>query len=359
MSARMQFWLLQLLGWSVFVGALLLPWLGSYPLGGMLAAKVPLVGAGIAATLLLRALYRALLNRGAHGWSLAAAVGLASYAAGLAWSSSADLISRSVLHGAEHSSLIRLSFDRFGGTWYCAVVLAAWSLIYLGLTQFRALTKERERRVRSESLARQAKLEALRYQVNPHFLFNTLNAISTLVVEARTTEAARMISRLSDFLRLTLAGDAEAEIPLVEEIRFVREYLEIERVRFGERLAVSIEVGAELESMRVPALILLPIVENAVRHAVEHNARGGCISIRARRTDDRLRLIVSDDGPGESAMPIAGTGIGLSNTRARLQQLFGARQELRCIRSASGGSEYVLELPAQTAPIARRALVFA
>ena len=359
MSARAQFWLLQLLGWTAFVVTLLLPWLGSYPLRGMLVAKAPLVAAGIVATLLLRALYRALLKRGAHGWSLAAAVGLASYAAGLAWSASADLISRSVLHGAEHSSLIRLSFDRFDGTWYCAVVLTVWSLLYLGVSQFRALASERERRVRSESLAREAKLEALRYQVNPHFLFNTLNAISTLVVEVRTIEAARMISRLSDFLRLTLSGDGEAEISLADEIRFVREYLEIERVRFGDRLAVSIDVGIEVESMRVPALILLPIVENAVRHAVEHNARGGCISIHARRTDDRLRLTVSDDGPGESATPIAGSGIGLANTRARLHQLFGAGQELRWSRLASGGSQYVIELPLRNAPTARRALAFA
>lgn len=359
MSARVQFWLLQLLGWTAFVATLLLPWLGSYPLRGMLVAKAPLVAAGIVATLLLRALYRVLLKRGAHGWSLAAAVGLASYGAGVAWSSSADLISRSVMHGAEHSSLIRLSFDRFDGTWYCAAVLAAWSLLYLGVSQFRALASERERRVRSESLAREATLEALRYQVNPHFLFNTLNAISTLVVEVRTTEAARMISRLSDFLRLTLSGDGEAEIPLADEIHFIRQYLEIERVRFGDRLAVSIDVGAELESMRVPALILLPIVENAVRHAVEHNERGGCISIHARRTGDRLRLMVSDDGPGDSAAPIAGTGIGLANTRARLQQLFGARQELRWTRLTSGGSEYVIELPAQHAPAARHALAFA
>ncbi|MDQ2765650.1 MAG: histidine kinase [Gemmatimonadota bacterium] len=359
MSARAQFWLLQLLGWSAFVLALLFPWLGALPLQRMLIAKAPLVVAGIAVTVLLRALYRALLKRGAHGWSLAAIVALASYAAAIAWSSSADLISRSVLHDAEHSSLIRLSFDRFGGTWYCALVLAAWSMLYLGVTQFRALASERERRVRSELLAREAKLEALRYQVNPHFLFNTLNAISTLVLEVRTSEAAGMISRLGDFLRLTLAGEGEAEIPLADEVRFMREYLEIERVRFGERLAVAIDVDTELESLRVPALILLPLVENAVRHAVERNERGGRISIHASCADASLHLTVSDDGPGVSSIPIPGAGIGLANTRARLQQLFGARQALRWSTLPNGGSRYVIELPAQCAPPARRALAVA
>jgi signal transduction histidine kinase len=359
MSARLQFWLLQSLGWSAFVVALLLPWLGAFPLGGMLVAKAPLVGAGIAATLLLRALYRMLLRRGMRDWMLAVVVCGASYVAAVAWSTGADLISRTLLHDSEHVSLIRLSFDRFGGTWYCALVLAAWSLLYLGATQFRALTAERERRMRSDSLAREARLEALRYQVNPHFLFNTLNAISTLVVEVRTSEAAGMISRLSEFLRQTLSGDGEAEIALADEVRFASQYLEIERVRFGERLVVLIDVDSELETLRVPALILLPIVENAVRHAVERNERGGRVTIRARRDDGALRLTVIDDGPGHSAMPIAGAGIGLANTRARLHQLFGSHQALHCTCLESGGRQYDIEIPAQGALSSRRTLAFA
>ena len=205
----------------------------------MLLAKAPLVAAGLAVTLLLRELYRALLGAGARGWMLALAVAAASYAAAMLWSTTADWASRTLLHDAEHVSLIRLSFDRFGGTWYCALVLLAWSLLYFGVTQYRALLSERERSVRSESLARKAQLDALRYQLNPHFLFNTLNAISTLVVEVRSAEAAAMISRLSDFLRLTLSGDAEAEIALADEVSFVHQYLEIERVRFGDRLTVE------------------------------------------------------------------------------------------------------------------------
>lgn len=345
MSARRQFWLLQCLGWSSFVGALLLPWLGTIPLHVMLAAKVPLVASGIAASLLLRALYRRLLARGTPGWMLVTSVIVASFAAAIAWSTTSDWISRVIMQGTEHVSLIRLSFDRFGGTWYCALVLIAWSLLYLGVRQFEALSAARERGVRSESLARLARLEALRYQVNPHFLFNTLNAISTLVIESRTTQAASMIAQLGDFLRLTLAGDGEAEIPLEDEVEYARQYLEIERVRFGDRLTVDIAIDEDAASLRVPALILLPIVENAVRHAVERNERGGRVSLSARRVGDALHLSVSDDGPGASNLPIAGYGIGLANTRARLQQFFGSEGSLRRHGLGNGGSEYVLELP--------------
>jgi hypothetical protein len=335
------------------VAALLFPWLGALPLHGMLVAKAPLIAAGIGVTLLLRMLYRALLRAGARGWMLALAVGAASYIAAIAWSTSADWTSRTLLHGAEHVSLIRLSFDRFGGTWYCALVLLAWSTLYFGVTQYRALLAERERSVRSESLAREARLDALRYQINPHFLFNTLNAISTLIVEVRSSEAAAMITRLSDFLRLTLSGDAEAEISLADEVSFVRQYLEIERVRFGDRLIVDIDIAPEVESLRVPALILLPIVENAVRHAVERNERGGRIGIRAELHDEALRLIVTDDGPGGESPSIAGSGIGLSNTRARLQQLFGVDQRLQHSNLRNGGSEYLLEIPARAGAASR------
>ena len=328
MSARTQFWLFQCLGWTAFAAALLFPWLGALPLQGMLIAKAPLIAAGVAVTLLLRALYRALLKAGARGWTLGLAVSAALYVAAIAWSSSADWTSRVLFHGVEHASLIRLSFDRFGGTWYCALVLVAWSMLYFGVTQYRALLVERERSVRSESLARKARLDALRYQINPHFLFNTLNAISTLVVEVRSAEASAMISRLSDFLRLTLSGDTDAEIALAAELSFVRQYLEIERVRFGDRLTIHIDSPSELETLRVPALIRLPIVENAVRHAVECNEHGGRIAIRAELDEERLLLIVTDDGPGDESASKAGSGIGLSNTRARLQQLFGDHQRL-------------------------------
>jgi hypothetical protein len=161
MSARAQFWIFQALGWGAFVGALLFPWLGALPLEGMLIAKAPLIAAGIGVTLLLRVLYRAMLKAGARGWMLAAAIGVASYAAAVLWTTTADWTSRALLHGVEHVSLIRLSFDRFGGTWYCAFVLLAWSLLYFGATQYRALLAERERSVRSESLAREARLDAL------------------------------------------------------------------------------------------------------------------------------------------------------------------------------------------------------
>src|SRR6478609_3671955 len=140
MSARQQFWLFQALGWSAFVGALLLPWLGALPLGSMLVAKAPLVAAGVGVTLLLRLVYRELRQRGAPAWMVAATIIVASSLAAIAWSGVADWTSRVLLRGAEHVSLIRLSFDRFGSTTYCALVLIAWSLLYFGVTQYRSLS---------------------------------------------------------------------------------------------------------------------------------------------------------------------------------------------------------------------------
>ncbi|MFI5243409.1 MAG: sensor histidine kinase, partial [Gemmatimonadales bacterium] len=363
-TARAQFWILQAVGWSAFVGALMQPRRGAIPLSRMLMANAPLVITGVAATLLLRALYRALTRRAAPGWVVAATVAAYSYLLALAWSTSADWASRSLLHGSEHASLIqlsliRLSFDRFSGVLYCTIVLIAWSVLYFGITHHRELVAQRERSLRAESLAREARLDALRYQVNPHFLFNTLNAISTLVVERRTTEATGMIAQLGGFLRHTLDGADDAEIPLEEELRFARQYLEIERMRFGDRLAVTIEAAPEVRSLRVPAFILLPVVENAIRHAVERNERGGRIAILARRLADVLELTVLDDGPGVRGSPAAGSGIGLSNTRARLANLYGSRSSLRWNLRDNGGSQFVLEIPLHGSATPRRTLAHA
>lgn len=175
------------------------------------------------------------------------------------------------------------------GAVYYWVILLGWSALYFWLQYYAALQEERMQVLRAEALAHQARLQALRYQLNPHFLFNALNGISTLVTEVRTKEATAMIAQLSDFLRLTLENDGAAEVPLADEVEFVRRYLDIEPVRFGERLRVRIDVESGVLSAAVPALVLQPLVENAVRYAVTPREEGGRIVVEARHDGDGHR----------------------------------------------------------------------
>jgi sensor histidine kinase YesM len=198
----------------------------------------------------------------------------------------------------------------------------------------------------------QAQLQALKMQLHPHFLFNTLNSISALLDE--DVEAAdEMIARLGDFLRLTLENSGAQEVTLQEELEFLRCYLEIERVRFQDRLTVRMEIEPETLDARVPNLILQPIVENAIRHGIVARIAPGCIEIRAARVNGSLQLQVKDNGPGlcptqDSPDKLRG-GLGLANTRARLEQLYGAAQRLDLSDVIEGGLQVRLEIPFKTA----------
>jgi len=235
-------------------------------------------------------------------------------------------------------------FPDFVNTIYFFFVLLAWSVLYFGVQAYRDLLAERERRRRTESLAHEARLRALRLQLNPHFLFNTLNAISTLVADGRAAEANRMLARLSDFLRATLERTETHEIPLSQEIDFACQYLEIEEARFGGRLRVDIAIEPGTETALVPPLILQPLVENAVRHAIQLREGGGAIAITVERREQWLTLGVADDGPGvEAGEP--GHGVGLTNTRQRLAELYGAGAELLLSRGSRGGLAVSVRLP--------------
>ncbi|MEP6692120.1 MAG: histidine kinase, partial [Gemmatimonadaceae bacterium] len=190
-----------------------------------------------------------------------------------------------------------------------------------------------------------ARLDALRVQLNPHFLFNALNAISTLVVDGRATEAASMIARLADLLRSTLERPDGDEVPARVELDLVRRYLDIEQVRLGHRLQVEVAVGAGAMNGRVPSLLLQPIVENAVRHAIAPREEGGRIVVTATRVDGRLCLSVDDDGAGLAAARPNGTGIGVANTRERLAHRYGAHQQFALEQSPLRGLRVRIELP--------------
>src|SRR5882762_4653384 len=220
------FWLMQVGGWLAFVVALVVPWLGAFPLPRMLWNKLPLIATGFAVTLALRFAYRRFLQRGAPIWLLAAAGVAGSWLGSLLWSAATSLVVRQTGVGAiERGTLIRAAIDRTDDTLYFTLVLLTWSLLYFGIALYRSS-------VRAQALAHEARLEALRYQIQPHLLFNALNALSTLIVERRNDEASRMVAQLAGFFQVTLEGTG-TEIPLREEIEFARRYLELEAVRFA------------------------------------------------------------------------------------------------------------------------------
>lgn len=204
---------------------------------------------------------------------------------------------------------------------------------------------QRQAREREAALAA-ARLEVLKRQLQPHFLFNTLNSISVLMFE-NATLANRMLLRLSDLLRLSLADDSPHEVSLERELSFLDRYVEIERMRFGDRLTIDMDVDTETLGALVPNLILQPIVENAIRYGVAAVDRPATVSIHARRSGNELQLQVRDDGPGLT--PGAKRGVGLSNTEARLRQLYGSRQKLELLPAEGGGVLVSISIPFRAA----------
>jgi two-component system LytT family sensor kinase len=192
----------------------------------------------------------------------------------------------------------------------------------------------------------QARLGALKAQLQPHFLFNTLNAIVVLVRQQKGRQAEETLERFSDLLRAVLADMDAQEVPLARELEYLKLYLSIEQLRFSDRLRVHFDVQPELLDAAVPHMALQPVVENAIRHGVGSRSTPGRIVISARRERDSLEVMVQDDGPGfGSAGATAGLGLGLANTRARLRQLYGEAAELRTGAAEQGGARVILILP--------------
>jgi two-component sensor histidine kinase len=234
-------------------------------------------------------------------------------------------------------------------------VLVYWSLVGVcqAITNFRS-SQERERRAAElEARLTSAKLQALRMQINPHFLFNTLNSIATLVY-VNPRAADEMLGDLSELLRRSLDSMEEQEIPLAQELEFIGAYLSIEQKRFGERLRLEQSVPDELMKALVPALILQPLVENAIRHGIEPRRGPGLISIEAKQEDKHLHLIVRDDGrglPGADLNSSGRRGIGLANIQARLRGLYGQHQSFSFGRAEPQGCQVDIHLPFHLEPV--------
>jgi signal transduction histidine kinase len=249
---------------------------------------------------------------------------------------SLDALARGVL-------LPRSSFRIWPADAHSALLTYAAIATVVHVVDLRRRARERElHAAQLESHLAQARLQALEQQLQPHFLFNTLHAISALVHES-PARADQMISQLADLLRLSLETHGAQEVPLAQELQFVQRYVDIERTRFADRLTVQFEIDPTVLSARVPSLSLQPLVENAVRHGIAARPAPGSILVRARRENEHLRVEVADDGLGLRAH--VREGVGLGNSRARLEQLYGTAAALTLEARPSGGALATLRVP--------------
>jgi LytS/YehU family sensor histidine kinase len=233
-----------------------------------------------------------------------------------------------------------------------SLILDGWSALYFGVKHYQTVGQQREKLLATEAAAREAQLLALHYQLQPHFFFNTLNAISSLVVSNQPLLATEMIARLAALLRDTLSFPDTHTVTLRDELAVIDEYLTIERIRFGSRLRVSFEVSDEANDAQVPRFLLQPLIENAIRHAIALPPAGGEIAISACSVEQRLQIDVAND---TYELEATGThqshGVGLANTKARLGQLYGAHGATLALSRENGRFVVSLRLPLITEPI--------
>jgi signal transduction histidine kinase len=235
-----------------------------------------------------------------------------------------------------------VAFLHFDPLFYWIIIGLAYLLEHYQTSRAREL-----RASQLETQLAEARLQALESQLHPHFLFNALNTIAVLVRTERSAQAVRVVTGLGELLRRALDGAGAQVVPLKQEIEFIRRYLEIEQIRFGERLQVELHIEPSAQDAQVPYLILQPLVENAIQHGIASRTGAGKLRIDASRDDGRLRLSVRDDGPGlsEEAEGTPGNGVGLSTTKERLERLYGDDHSFVIENAADGGVIASLDLP--------------
>lgn len=246
----------------------------------------------------------------------------------------------------------------FGYLFIAPAVLGGWSALYFGINFYLIVEEQIDQMQRLESQASAAQLAMLRYQLNPHFLFNTLNSISTLVLLKQTERANAMLSRLASFLRYTLANEPTAHVTLAQEVETLKLYLEIEKMRFDERLRPRFDIDVRVARARLPSLLLQPLVENAIKYAVTPQEEGAEISVAARLTGDWVQITVSDTGPGlieRPRRPSLSTGVGLTNIRERLAQAYGDQHRFETQSKPGRGFSVMIEFPFQVEESKREA----
>ena len=349
------FWTLQFSGWG---GVLLLRAMSAFANGqpaSFLAIILVFTITGFSLSLLLSPVYRLLINqRPLITWGATALVLLVAV--------SLHTVVDSWVLGLYRSDTETGFAQLFLGIFFFNLtLLGAWSALYYAINFFLQVEEQADRLERLEAQATSAQLAMLRYQLNPHFLFNTLNSISTLVLLKQTEPANAMLTRLSGFLRHTLLTEITGKVPLAEEVETLQLYLDIERMRFEERLRTRFEIEPVASRALLPAMLLQPLVENAIKYAVTPQEEGARITVSARVIGNRLRVAVSDTGPGAQShgrrpLPDAvtgdrprSTGVGLPNIRNRLAQAYGEDHRFEIRTPPEGGFTVVIEVPYETA----------
>ena len=338
------FWVLQSCGWGGYFFLRTLSGIANN-LGWMLLVHTLLLTmAGYSLTLLMASLYRRLI-RIQPIWTLILSLASVIVASG----------AFSVIETWSVATFLKPEFKPIGVAYLGALLLnfsllAAWTALYYGINYFLLLEDEIRQRERLESQASTAQLAMLRYQLNPHFLFNTLNSISTLVLLKQTERANAMLARLSSFLRYTLANEPTAKVTLAQEVETLKLYLEIEKMRFEERLRPHFKIESETIGARLPSLLLQPLIENAIKYAVTPAENGADIWITAKREGQAVRIEVADNGNGSGAELAASpsTGVGLANIRDRLSQAYGGAHRFETRQNERGGFSVILEIPFET-----------
>lgn len=349
------FWRLQAAGWG---GAMLLRAMSSLanaqPLSFLVLVLIATI-TGFSISLILSVIYRHLITQrplvtwGVTALVLPVAVGLNAFID--AWVFS--------LYRPESESTFAQLF--IGVFYYDATLLGAWSALYYAINYYLQVEEQNDQLIRLENQATSAQLAMLRYQLNPHFLFNTLNSISTLVLLKQTEPANAMLSRLSSFLRYTLINEPAGRVTVAQEVETLKLYLGIERMRFEERLRTTFHIDPESEKLLLPSLLLQPLVENAIKYAVSPQEAGAEITVSTQLVGPNLRITVSDTGPGlqspSTSNRLSGvsfdggeqvsTGVGLANIRDRLAQAYGENHRFETIDPPEGGFSVLIEIPAE------------
>lgn len=223
--------------------------------------------------------------------------------------------------------------------------MIAWALLFIAIGYAREVREIERAASRFAQAAQNAELRSLRYQVNPHFLFNTLNSLSTLIIKNHNERAETMIQNLSTFYRTSLSNDPLEDVILAEEVRLQKLYLDIEAVRYPERLIVDIDIADDLLSIKVPALILQPLIENAIKYGVSRSSKPVTVRMKAQMIRQKLQISVTDDGEYFPDIQDSGNGIGLVNVRDRLEARFGNAASLSCETLPDGGYEAIITMP--------------
>ncbi len=339
------FWTLQFGGWGLYAVLLIITFLPIVAAEGgelrLVMAKGVRALFGLVLSSVLRLGYRRVAPGSFSRQAAWAIIGSAAF--GAIWAALGELWAAwlyAATYKWEAQLLPRFSFEY-------AVTLLCWSGLYFGIKHGRAWQEERERALRADALAQEARLASLRHQVHPHFLFNALTSVRALIGED-PARARRMVTEMADFLRFSLQKGDAAHVPLEEELSMVRSFLSIESVRFEEKLDVNLDVMAGTERLAVPAFLIQPVVDNAVKHGMASGVLPVRMRLQVSREQDVLRIHVANTGhwaPKDREPGPRGTGTGLRNVRERLAQLFPGRARLEQ-SEAEGWVHVTLELPA-------------